>query len=197
MVYLFYILLSAPIWYWTYLGFTGGLGADPLDTLNDQTGYVTLTLILINLWLGVGIRFLKGKFKPLRWWYQRRRAFGVASGLYAILHFLCYLGNEGLEAKAWEQIVTKTYLTAASIALTILILLTLTSNDFSIRKLKAKRWKQLHRFIHVASIFILIHVLLIEKGNIPLLLAMTIPIMPFQIWRLAEFARSKLSRKTE
>jgi sulfoxide reductase heme-binding subunit YedZ len=190
MVYFFYTLLSAPLWYWTYLGFTDRLGAEPMVTLSVQSGYVTLSLLLINLWLGVGIQTLKARFNILKWWYQRRRSIGIAIGIYAFLHFLTYLGKEGFENKAWEQIVTKIYLTVSFIALCLLSAMALTSNNFSVRRLKMKNWKRLHRTVHFAGILILIHVLLIEKANIPLLLLMTVPIIPFQIWRIIRYILS-------
>ncbi len=186
MVYLFYILLTTPLWYWIYLGLAGGLGVEPLETLSVHTGFVTITLFLLNLWLGVGIFF---RLKFLKWWYSRRRALGIATGLYAILHFTVYLAQEGFALQAWEQIRDKTYLTVAFGALIIITAMLLTSNNFSVRKMGIKKWKILHRFVHVAALLILAHVLLIEKANIPLLLAMTVSIIPFQIWRLASWLK--------
>lgn len=194
MVYLFYILLTVPLWCWLYWGLTGNLGVEPLETLSVHTGFVTITLLLLNLWLGVAFYFFKSQFQYFRWFYQRRRSIGIAVGLYAILHFLVYLGQEGFAFKAWEQLLDKTYLTAATIALIILISLTLTSNNWSVRKL-SRKWKTLHRAVHLASVFVLVHVLLIEKANIPLLLAITVPIIPFQLWRFSTYIAA-LFRKT-
>lgn len=164
---------------------------EPLETLSVHTGFVTISLLLFNLWLGVASSFLRGPIQALRWFYQRRRSLGVATGLYALLHFLAYQGQEAFAVQAWQQIATKIYLTVAFVALVILLVLLLTSNNFSIRKLKMTRWKNLHRFVHLASILILVHVLLIEKSNVPLLLAMTVPLIPFQLWRLIKFLRLK------
>jgi sulfoxide reductase heme-binding subunit YedZ len=190
MKYFFYFLLTTPWFYWLYLSFTGGLGVEPLETLSVHSGFVTISLLLFNLWLGVGIRFLKGKISLLRWFYQRRRSLGVATGIYALLHFNIYLAQEGFAYQGFEQLWTKTYLTVAFIALVILTTLLLTSNNFSVRLLKPNRWKQVHRLVHVASLLILTHVLLIEKSNIPLLLVMTMPLVPFQLWRLASFLKA-------
>jgi methionine sulfoxide reductase heme-binding subunit len=194
MVYFFYFILTTPLWYWLYLGFTGNLGVEPLETLSVHTGFVTITLLLLNLWLGVAIFMFKGRFKFLRWWFQRRRSLGVAAAIYVILHFLAYLAQEGFARQAWEQIRDKTYLTVAFGAFIILMLMLMTSNDFSVKKLGFKNWKRLHRFVHFASLLILVHVLLIEKANIPLLLAITVPIIPFQLWRFFEFGKNYLKR---
>lgn len=173
-----------PLFYWVYLGLVGGLGAQPIVTLNRQTGYVVLTLIVINLWLGL---FIQKKWlgpPAIRWIFAERRYFGIATGIYVLLHFFCYLGREAFELKAFEQIFTKVYLVMGFSALLIVLLLALTSNNFSVRTLGIKRWKTLHRMIHVASIFILIHIFLIEKGNLPLMALMTFPLIPFQLYRL-------------
>lgn len=192
--FIFYFLLSSPLWYWFYRAWAGSLGVEPLETLNVETGYVTLTLFLVNLWLGVAIRFLKARVSFLKWWFQRRRSLGVATGIYAIMHFSTYLGQESFAPQAWEQLLTKLYLTVAFLALLILLTMTLTSNNWSLRKLKFHPWKILHRAVHVASLLILTHVMLIEKGNIPLLVAMTLPIVPFQLWRLIKFCFSWKNR---
>lgn len=195
-VYLYYLLLTVPFFYWLYLGFFSSLGAEPIVTLNIQTGYVTLTLFLCGLWLGQAQRFLASHSIPsgwsyfYRWIYLRRRSLGIATGIYALMHFSTYLGKESFAPKAFEQIYTKVYLSVAFVALMILTVMTLTSNNLSVRLLK-KKWKSVHRWVHLAALLILVHVLLIEKGNIPLLLGMTLPILPFELYRLFLFVKSR------
>lgn len=172
-----------PFAYWFYLGLTGGLGVQPIITVNRQTGYVVLFLILMNLWLGVFIR-RKWLGPPwIRWVFSERRSLGIAAGCYVILHFSAYLGREAFEAKGFIQIFEKFYLTMGFFAMLLVLAMALTSNDFSVKQLGFKRWKTLHRMIHVASIFILIHIFLIEKGNLPLMVIMTFPLIPFQLHR--------------
>lgn len=173
-----------PLAYWVYLGLTGGLGAQPIVTINHQTGYVVLSLIVANLWLGVFIR-RKWLGPPwLRWIFSERRSLGIAAGCYVVLHFLSYWGKEAFEAKALVQIFEKLYLTMGFLALLIVVTLALTSNDWSVKKLSHKRWKRLHRMIHVASFFIIVHIFLIEKGNIPLMVLLVVPLIPFQLFRV-------------
>lgn len=172
-----------PLFYWTYLGFTGGLGAQPIVTINHQTGYVVLSLIVANLWLGIFIRRKWLGPQWLRWIFSERRSLGVAAGLYGVLHFLSYMGKEAFEAKAFLQIFEKFYLTMGFFALIIVVSMAATSNDFSVKNLGFQRWKLLHRMIHVASLFILVHIFLIEKGNIPLMVLLAVPLVPFQVFR--------------
>jgi sulfoxide reductase heme-binding subunit YedZ len=157
--------------------------------LNTQTGYVTLVLILINLILGTMLAFWKRWPTWWRWIFSERRSVGIASGCYAILHFLSYLGKEGFQSKAWSQLYTKIYLTMGLSAFVIVVILLLTSNDLSIRLMKMWRWRRLHRLIHVACIFILAHLFLIEKANLALLALLTLPLVPFQLYRLFRYLR--------
>jgi sulfoxide reductase heme-binding subunit YedZ len=176
-----------PLVYWFYLGLSGGLGAQPIVTVNRQTGYVVLSLLIANLWLGV---FIHNKWlgpRGLRWIFSERRSLGIATGVYAVLHFSSYLGKEAFETKAFLQIATKLYLTLGFTAFCMVMIMTLTSNDFSVKKLGFKRWKNLHRGLHLVSVFILGHIFLIEKGNLPLMALLTFPLIPFQVYRLIQF----------
>lgn len=184
---IFKIVLTAtffmPIVIWIVLGIQGELGAEPIVKINTQSGYIVLILVIVNLWLGVFLALRLSWLKKMKWLIAERRSIGIASGVFVLFHFLTYLGKEAFLPKAWEQIITKKYLTFGISAAFILWLLTLTSNNFSQRKMGGKNWKRLHRFVHFASILIVVHVLLIEKGNIPLLLFIIIPIVPFQLFR--------------
>lgn len=187
--------LLLPIVYWFERAIKGELGAQPIVTLNRQTGYVLLSLILGNLWLGV---FLRRKWlgpQWLRWVFAERRFLGIVAGLYVVLHFLCYLTREAFEKKAWLQIFEAFYLSMGFFAMVLILALAFTSNDWSVRKMGFPRWKLLHRMIHVASFFILAHIFLIEKGNLPLMALMTFPLIPFQAYRLYG-ARLRNHRKT-
>lgn len=162
----------------------GELGAQPIVTISRQTGYVVLSLILTNLWLGV---FLQRKWLgPLwmRWFFAERRTLGIASGFYVVLHFISYLIKEAFEPKAFAQIFQSFYLVMGFCAMSLILVLTATSNDWSVGKLGLQRWRQVHRLVHVASLFILAHIFLIEKGNLPLLALMVLPLVPFQLIRL-------------
>lgn len=176
-------MLTLPFLYWFYGSFQGTLGAEPIVRINTQSGYVTLWLLLINLLLGVMLWYSKKWPQSLRWIFSERRALGIASGIYAILHFLTYLGKESFAPKAFEQILDKNYLTVAMLALLILMILLFTSNDFSVRTLGIKRWKNLHRLVYPAGFLILFHVFWIEKANLTLLAAMTAPVVALELIR--------------
>ena len=181
-----------PFLYWVAGVFLLWLGAEPLVKINTQSGYVILILLLVNLIIGV--------FKSLNWfsikYYQflamSRRYLGVCCGFYVVLHFVTYLAKESFLPKGWEQIVTKNYLIAGSIAALILLILTLTSNNFSVRLLK-KKWKIIHNAVHIAFFVMLAHVFQIEKANLLLLALLVWPVMILQLIRVI---KNLIKRKT-
>jgi DMSO/TMAO reductase YedYZ heme-binding membrane subunit len=175
-----------PFFYWVAGVFLEWLGVEPLVKINTQSGYVILVLFIVNLLVGI--------FKSLNWfdikYYQflarSRRYLGVICGFYVVLHFVTYLAKESFLPKGWEQIVTKNYLIAGTLAALIIIVLTLTSNNVSVRLLK-KKWKTLHNLVHVAFFIILAHVFQIEKANLFLLALLIWPVIFLQIIRTINF----------
>jgi len=187
------LIFAAPICYWIWAIYSNSLGAEPVVKLNIQTGYTGLSFLLFNLLLGWLIWF-KNKtllyiFRPL---ILQRRWLGIFTGVYFVLHFLTYLAKEAFEFTAFEQIWTKNYLIFGFSAFSLLMILTLTSNSLSVRLLKIKRWKNLHRLVYVAFLLMLGHVFQIEKGNLILLAAMIVPLLALQLWRLLSTMRQRI-----
>jgi sulfoxide reductase heme-binding subunit YedZ len=152
---LFRILLLMPIFYWLYLIFSGHLGADPAKSLNHKTGEVTLYYILLNLLIGLLISFQFRWNQKLKFLLTSRRFLGLTSFVFLLFHTLLYFVMESFEFKAVEQIYTKTYLICATLAFLILLALAMTSNDYSVKKMKLKNWKRLHSLVYLTSFFFL------------------------------------------
>ncbi len=185
-------IFAIPLIYWIWAIFNNSLGAEPVVKLNIQTGYTGLSFLLFNLLIG-WIIWWKNKtvLRVVRPFVLERRWLGIFTGFYLILHFMTYFAKEAFEPIAIEQIFTKTYLTFGFVALSILVVLTLTSNNISVRILKQKRWKILHRLVHVAFLVLFGHVFLIEKGNLPLLALMIFPLLSLQLIRFFSFFKKR------
>lgn len=163
---LFRVFTLLPIAYWLYLIIAGDLGADPAKSLNHKSGEIVLYYIMLNLLVGVLISFRFRWPILLRFLLMNRRWLGVLSFLILMVHVVFYFFMEAFEIQAIEQLYTKNYLMAASFAFVMLLLMALTSNDFSVRKIGARRWKNLHRIVYLASFFFTMHILLIEKTDL-------------------------------
>ena len=97
----------------------------------------------------------------LSWLIQRRRALGVAAFGYAILHLIFYIidmGNlDDILAEFWALGIWTGWT-----AILLFVPLGLTSNDASMRALKAG-WKRLQRLVYPAAVFVLVHWIFIHN----------------------------------
>lgn len=84
-----------------------------------------------------------------------RRAFGVASFAYAMLHTIAYLERKwGADLIVTEGL--RPGLATGWLALAIFLVLAATSNDLSVRRL-GKSWKTLHRTVYLAAALVFVH----------------------------------------
>lgn len=162
----FKLLLLAPPAYWIFLIATDRLGADPAKTLNHLTGETALYALLFNLLLGAVLAFARARPAALRALVLARRFLGVWTFAVLCGHVFLYLAYEGFAPAAFAQLVTKTYLLCGLSAFLILGALAATSNDFAVRRLGGRRWKNLHRAVHAAALLATVHVLSIEKTDL-------------------------------
>ncbi len=102
---------------------------------------------------------------PLKQWFPKRqeirlllrhrRALGVASFSFALLHTVIYLDKKWTAGLVIKEGQDPSLLTGW-IAFVVFILLAITSNDTSVRRL-GRRWKTLHRSVYVASALTFTH----------------------------------------
>lgn len=155
-----------PFFYWTYLITSGGLGVEPAKELNHLIGEVALYYLLLNIFIGITIDFRLKWPNLLRPLLQSRRFLGLVAFVMLIGHVFLYFVMEAFEVQAFEQILTKRYLIFGALAFLILMALAITSFDRMVQKMTIKKWKRLHRMVHLASIFFFVHILSIEKADL-------------------------------
>ena len=91
----------------------------------------------------------------VKWLMLHRRAIGVASFIYALLHLVAYLINKGNLQSIVQEGRTIGLLTGW-VAFVIFLLLAATSNNYSQRLLQ-RRWKTLHKTIYLGAALTLAH----------------------------------------
>ncbi len=149
--YFLWVILLIPWVMMTMRYMTGGLFYGEFIHISGEFSARLLILAL-------AVTPLRLMFPGQRWtnWLMRsRRYFGVAAFAYAMPHLVAYLVKlgsivriveEGLEPGIWT----------GWIALLIFLVLAVTSNNFSVRKL-GRRWKYLHRLVYFAAVLTFAH----------------------------------------
>ena len=103
----------------------------------------------------------------LSWLIQRRRALGLAAFGYAMLHLIFYIIDMGnLDDMLVEFLALGIWTGWA--AMLFFVPLAVTSNDASMRALKAG-WKRLQRFVYPAAVLVLVHWIFIHNNLGPAL----------------------------
>jgi len=153
---------------------TNNLGPDPTAKLTFTTGYTTLMLLTI----GLAITPVRRLIPQLAWIGRFRRLIGLFAFFYATVHLLTYVAlYAGFDVPTMmADIAKRRFITMGITAWLLLLLLALTSTNWSIRKLGGKRWKRLHQLVYVAAICGVIHYWWQVKTGVLLPLPFTIVI---------------------
>lgn len=154
-----YLLGAVPPVWLLYLALTGGLGVEPIEALEHKLGELALQLLIAGLCITPLRRFAGVSLLKFR------RALGLVAFAYVLLHLLVWLLLDvQIPAQIWADIVKRPYITVGMAAFLLLIPLAMTSNAFSLRRLGAKRWRQLHRLTYAAVLLGALHFVMLAKG---------------------------------
>ncbi|WP_068119179.1 protein-methionine-sulfoxide reductase heme-binding subunit MsrQ [Tropicimonas marinistellae] len=154
-----YILGAVPVAWLFWQGVTGGLGVDPVKAIEHQLGLWGLWLLIA----GLAVTPL-GRFTGVRL-IKFRRAIGLLAFFYILVHLLVWLILDvQIPALIWQDIVKRPYITIGMVAFVLMLPLALTSNNWSVRRLGALRWRKLHRLTYVVVPLGAIHYVMLVKG---------------------------------
>lgn len=165
---------------------TGHLGADPVQSITHFTGNWTVYLLLISLAV-TPVRRLSAK---LAWLVRFRRMLGLFAFFYATLHLLTYVllfsgfdlvgalsslraHDLGAVRQQWlavwptmvDDVKKRSFIQVGLASYVILLVLTLTSPQWVMRKMGGKPWQALHRLVYLAAFLGIVHYWwLVKKG---------------------------------
>jgi methionine sulfoxide reductase heme-binding subunit len=134
-------------------GFTGGLGANPIEFITLRTGFWTLILLMVTLAI-TPLRRVTGWNRVI----QFRRLLGLFAFFYATLHFLTYVALDlffDFSAVA-ADIAKRPYITVGFAAFLLLIPLAATSTKGAIRRF-GRNWLRIHRLLYVSATLAVLH----------------------------------------
>ena len=143
------------------LGYLDDLTANPIEFITRSTGTWTITFLCMTL-----------AMSPLQWitgfsqWVQLRKTLGLFTFFYGFLHFTIWywLDHDFNFTAMISDVIKRPFITMGFIALLIMSLLAITSNQTAIRLLGVK-WKTLHRFIYLIAILAVIHYFWHKEGK--------------------------------
>jgi len=168
--------------YTVYYGIDpNALTANPGDYITDETGTWTLAFIAISLCVTPLRRLTK--------WNEiikLRRMLGLFAFFYGTLHLLTwvvFIHYFDVTAMV-KDVIERKFITIGMATWLILLALAVTSNQYSIRKLR-KRWQTVHRLVYLAAIGGVIHYWWLVKADITLpqrwAVAMAV-LLGFRVW---------------
>lgn len=178
-------LWNAPQGFWALLALPALpmlgslLSGDPRHVVGPS-GEFAARFLIVSLML-TPLMMLFPKSRAVRWLMKRRRAIGVASFLYGLLHLAAYGLREGSLTRIMAALADPPIL-FGWIALAILVPLALTSNDRALRAM-GTAWKKLQRLSYVAGLAVLAHWLLVSHDG-GAALAQFAPLAALSVYRL-------------
>ena len=142
-----WIACSVPLAWLVFGGFTGGLGANPVERITHRTGLTTLILLLA----GLAITPLR-RWSGVLWLIQYRRLVGLFAFFYGCLHLLTYLWLDQMFSprSILHDVAKRPFITMGTLCWVLMLPLALTSTQKSMRAL-GRNWSRLHRLVYVAA----------------------------------------------
>jgi methionine sulfoxide reductase heme-binding subunit len=169
--------------------FTVGLGANPVEALLNDLGYLAFVFLAMTLACTPAHIVLGWKW-PLR----LRKLLGDFCFFYASLHLLTYAAlDQGLNLRDIARDVVKhKFILLGMTTWTLLLPLAVTSTSGWQKRLGFRRWKRLHRLVYVAGGLAAFHFLLrFKTPRIETLLWMAV-ISVLLLTRVVETARRRV-----
>ncbi len=145
--------------------YSGGLGANPIQTLEQKSGDVAIILLILTLACSPLISIFGWQGAPVV-----RRILGLYTFIYAAFHMLVFIWLDfGLSwALLRDEFLYRPFILLGAIALILLLLLAITTLA-PLKRALGGYWIWLQRLIYVAALLAAFHFILARKGNILIL----------------------------
>ncbi|NYT38314.1 sulfoxide reductase heme-binding subunit YedZ [Allopusillimonas soli] len=156
-----FLLCLYPLARWFWLGFSGGLGANPPEFLIRSSGVWGLVALLLTLAVTPLRRMLR---QPAL--VGLRRMLGLFAFFYTCLHLAAWaLWERGLSPAAmWDDVIERTFVTVGMLAFVPMLALAFTSTRGWMRRL-GRGWQMLHCSIYIIAALSVWHFWLVRAGK--------------------------------
>lgn len=161
-----------PLPWLVWLAVSGGLGANPIESLQHRTGHYAIRLLAASLVI-TPLKQLTG----WGWLIINRRTLGLGAFTWAMVHLSVYVGLDlALDfSQFFEDVIKRRYIAVGMLAIALLTPLAVTSTKGWIKRLGGAKWNKLHRLVYVAMIAATVHYLWAVKRDI------TLPVLYFVV----------------
>lgn len=160
------------------------LGIDPLKELFQRSGEIAVWTLGTVLCLSP-LKTLFPRSKIIAALNRHRRSVGVTAFIYALLHVnLNFIYEGGIQS--YFASILEPFFLAGTFGFLILLLLTSTSNDWSVRKLGFALWKWIHRLAYLAALVLFYHQGTAGRGNWGIAFALFIPVASLEALRIGK-----------
>jgi sulfoxide reductase heme-binding subunit YedZ len=159
---------------------------DLITLIADSSGYIAIVLIAGSLIIG-SVNILFKRIYPTSTYF--RRDIGITAGVITLIHSFSGLFVH-LRGNMWKYFFERNdqgyfipfddfrlanYTGLLSTLLIVAVLV--TSNDYSLMKLKVNRWKNIQRLSYVMFLFAIVHVIYYRINNTELLYIFYLPLV--------------------
>jgi len=188
-----FLLALLPLDRLIWLGFTDGLGANPIEFITRSTGTWALVFLCLTLAM-TPLRLVTNSIA----WIRYRRMVGLFSFFYASIHFGIWLWlDQNFDLiDMLKDVVKRPFITMGFISFVLLIPLALTSTHWAQKKL-GRRWIQLHRIVYLIAATVVLHYWWHKAGknDFDTVTIYAIVLLLLLCWRIP-FIRKLLSKRS-
>ena len=138
------------------------LSANPIQTVTVVTGRTAIYMLLFSLFCTPLYNIFK-----LSVFIRIRKTVGLYAFYYSLVHFLIFSVIDYELNLSWilPELTQKPFLQIGLAALTLLLLLALTSLQ-TIKNTLGIWWKRIHSLVYIITALIIVHIILASKGDI-------------------------------
>ncbi|MCZ2721245.1 sulfoxide reductase heme-binding subunit YedZ [Marinomonas sp. 15G1-11] len=186
-----FVIFCLPLIWLLYSLFSARYFPDPAEPFMTLSGI--WSAIFISLTLSLSILAKIPKLKVIS---RYRRFIGLTAFWYSALHLLAYLVLHAGFSWVWisEDVFKRPYIYVGVAAFLIMLVLALTSSKRIIKKL-GKKWKTVHRFLYLASLFVIAHLWWQVKSNPEIAIWLTLIVIIPLVIRLKETFLNKMKKR--
>jgi sulfoxide reductase heme-binding subunit YedZ len=159
---------------------------DLITLIADSSGYLGIVLIAVTLIIG-SVNILFKRKNPTSTYF--RRDIGITAGVITLIHSIdgLFVHLRGSMWKYFFEMNDQGYFIpfddfrlanyTGLLSALLIVLVLVTSNDYSLWKLKAARWKNIQRLSYVMFLFAIVHVIYYRINNTDLLYDFYLPLV--------------------